>query len=157
MSSVQFTPNILFDDNEQFKKVIMIYGKHVFNSTRVDDNMLNFIYDNFIKTDFLENGKILGSLTGAETSRLTTKEYKAVVRQRDICKKFFELFIINFNDQNMKIPSSTDKPIGEGTYGSLFPYIENGIESKNKIVKYVSKAQSTGIRNYEVDVATCTK
>lgn len=163
MNLVQTTPNILFDDIEQFKNVIMIYGKHVFNSVIVNDDMLNFIFDNFVKTNFLQDGQILGSIpvtnfdilvADASTNPKSKIMLDAVIRQRDICKKFYEIFIINFNDPYMKIPSSRASPLSFGTYGALFPYTEKGVNIDTKLVKYASVANNTGGRNYKLDISS---
>lgn len=142
----------MFDNFDHFKQVVMTYGKHAFSEIEINEKMLSFIVQNFIESRFLSNdGRILGMISEYE------REYKYLnmdakakrKKQRETLDAFFVLFIDNFSDDTISIPSSHDEPFASGTYGALFPYIAQG-----KLTKYVSSIdEKNGGRDYNIIIS----
>lgn len=141
----EFTlPEPIFDNKDHLKQVIRIYGKHVFNAITISNNMLEFIIANFIDDAFFdESGRILGLLP--DEHKLNPQEIIQRETQIVVMMTFFELFINNFTDNDIVLPTvnvgpegpGESKDFGEGTYGVLKAYVKDGVVIPNKLVKFL--------------------
>lgn len=97
----------LIDNVEHLKQIIMIYGKKVFKSKDVHDDVLNFIVKNFVEKPFPYNGRVLGNIKDENLAafNLTANELAARIRQRAALLEFWNLFILNFTVTYVKDPT----------------------------------------------------
>lgn len=135
----------IIDNMEDLKQIVMVYGKNVFKSKPVDDEILSFIVTNFVEKPFLYNGKVVATMSdhmvvithGAEGK-------KEKIRQQNQFTEFWSLYVKHFlpKDSELSIRDPTGKGervIGEGTYGALLPYYDiSGKKDTSKLIKYIT-------------------
>ena len=68
-------------DLDELKRIVRIYGKNVFKTKEVPDEMLTFIVKTFIDAPFLHNGRIVGHLK-LYTDPPNTVEMETAIKQQ---------------------------------------------------------------------------
>jgi hypothetical protein len=145
----------LIDSISHLKEIVMMYGKKVFTSTikTINNDMLEFICDNFITSTFLYNGKNIGYIDKSIIDREKSKDpllESSYNHQRNTIERFWILFQANFFDDMIRDPlqnARAEKKIGEGTYGIILPYIDPNTRAidKTKLIKYIKSNNSVHI------------
>lgn len=130
----------IIDDVNHLKRIVMLYGKNVFKTKPVHDEILTFIIKNFVENTFLYNGRIIGSIEEDVIVNYDESDITAWHRQRQQLSEFWGLFIKHFSDPSIRDPTNRGETVvGEGTYGALLPHYDvSGSKDASRLIKYVT-------------------
>lgn len=142
----------IIDNIDHLKQIVMLYGKNVFKSKPVPDEILTFIVKNFIEKPFLFNGKVVGSMSDLVVEQYGDDIKEARTRQRQQITEFWALFIKHFSDSSIRDPAKKQEDVvGEGTYGALLPYYNSQkVKDTTKLIKYATADKGV----YHMDMTT---
>ena len=137
----QSTDNInkrIFTNIDHLKSTVKTFGSTTFKDVTLSDRMLQFIINNFISSQFLKNGKVLGDLSTPKIADLNESEKLVASNQKKVLAGFLKILVSEHLDQTIHEPNINDPIIGSGSYGTITEFKINGTIIPNRLVKFMS-------------------
>ena len=137
----------IIDNVAHLQQIIMIYGKNVFKSKPIHDEMLLFIIKCFITKPFLYNDIIIGAeqLSNLEqfvpaNTNLSRLKITRMTQRREFTD-FWQLFITHFTDTTIQDPTQhiIKNTHMSGTYNAILPYYADDnlqVIDTSKLIRY---------------------
>jgi hypothetical protein len=127
----------IFTNINHLKSTIKTFGSTVFTDVALSDNMMKFIINNFITSQFLKNGKIFGDIATPEYINIKESEKFFASKQKSTLDEFLKLLVTDHLDQTIQEPLDNQNVYGSGSYGTITQLNINGIVAKDRLVKFM--------------------